>query len=306
VVARARFEESLALARALADRGAEAWALHGLGRIAYFDGDAERAAALGALSLAVAEETGDEWLIAWALHLLGLAAQIAGAFPLAREHYARSLAFRERIGYQEGIAILHFLLGCVAYHEGAIAEAIAHQRDHVRVLRALGYRWQFAMALAAFAGLAAATGAPRCAVRLGSASSALCELHHIPLFPPGQVLLADGLARAREALDADAFAAAWAEGRSLSLEECLAEALDVEPASAAPASPLSPATTHGLTPAERQILRLLARGRTTREIAAELVVAVSTVDRHLTHIYAKLGVRNRAEATAVALQNDLA
>ena len=54
------------------------------------------------------------------------------------------------------------------------------------------------------------------------------------------------------------------------------------------------------------MLRLLATGRTTKEIAAELVVAVSTVDRHITHIYEKLGVRNRAEATAFALTHGLA
>ena len=54
------------------------------------------------------------------------------------------------------------------------------------------------------------------------------------------------------------------------------------------------------------MLRLLAGGRTTKEIAAELVVAVSTVDRHITHIYGKLGVRNRAEATAFALRHGLA
>jgi DNA-binding NarL/FixJ family response regulator len=53
------------------------------------------------------------------------------------------------------------------------------------------------------------------------------------------------------------------------------------------------------------VLRLLSGGRTTKEIAAELVVAVSTVDRHLTHIYGKLGVRNRAEATAISLKHGL-
>ena len=61
-----------------------------------------------------------------------------------------------------------------------------------------------------------------------------------------------------------------------------------------------------LTATEAQVLRLLAGGRTTKEIAGELVVAVSTVDRHLTHIYQKLGVRNRSAATAFALQHGLA
>jgi DNA-binding NarL/FixJ family response regulator len=105
-------------------------------------------------------------------------------------------------------------------------------------------------------------------------------------------------------------AAAWAEGRLLSVEDAVAEALagEVAPPAGVPA-PVRAAQGAGpfadLTTAEVQILRLLAAGRTTREIAAELVVAVSTVDRHITHIYEKLGVRNRAAATAFALTNGL-
>jgi DNA-binding NarL/FixJ family response regulator len=94
------------------------------------------------------------------------------------------------------------------------------------------------------------------------------------------------------------------------LEESIAEAFAVEVRP--PAAPPLPAERPrregpfaGLTPAELQVLRLLSGGRTTREIAAELVVAVSTVDRHLTHIYGKLGVRNRAEATAFSLKHGL-
>jgi DNA-binding CsgD family transcriptional regulator len=52
-----------------------------------------------------------------------------------------------------------------------------------------------------------------------------------------------------------------------------------------------------LTPAEAKIAELVARGRTNREVAAELVVAVHTVESALTRIYAKLGVRSRSELT---------
>jgi DNA-binding NarL/FixJ family response regulator len=58
----------------------------------------------------------------------------------------------------------------------------------------------------------------------------------------------------------------------------------------------------GLSATEAHVLRLLASGRTTKEIAAELVIATSTADRHITHIYNKLGVRNRAEAVVLALK----
>ena len=56
----------------------------------------------------------------------------------------------------------------------------------------------------------------------------------------------------------------------------------------------TPAT---LTITERRIAALVADGRTNREVAAELVVSVHTVEAALTRIYAKLGVRSRTELT---------
>ena len=51
----------------------------------------------------------------------------------------------------------------------------------------------------------------------------------------------------------------------------------------------------GLTPAERRVADLVAEGRTNREVAATLFLGERTVASHLTHIYAKLGVRSRTE-----------
>jgi DNA-binding CsgD family transcriptional regulator len=53
-----------------------------------------------------------------------------------------------------------------------------------------------------------------------------------------------------------------------------------------------------LTPTERRVAELVAEGRTTKEVAAELFVSVKTVEGHLSHVYAKLGVRSRAELAA--------
>ena len=51
---------------------------------------------------------------------------------------------------------------------------------------------------------------------------------------------------------------------------------------------------------ERDILRCLTRGRTNQEIAAELVISLSTVKGHLANLQTKLGVRNRVEIAAWA------
>ncbi|WUV13262.1 LuxR C-terminal-related transcriptional regulator [Amycolatopsis sp. NBC_01488] len=53
-----------------------------------------------------------------------------------------------------------------------------------------------------------------------------------------------------------------------------------------------------LTRRELDVLRLLVRGRTNTEIAAELFVSPGTVKTHVKHVLRKLGVANRAEATS--------
>jgi DNA-binding CsgD family transcriptional regulator len=60
-----------------------------------------------------------------------------------------------------------------------------------------------------------------------------------------------------------------------------------------------------LSPREVEVLRLVASGRTNRQIAASLVISEHTVARHLQNIFAKLGVSSRAAATAFAFEHDL-
>ncbi len=62
---------------------------------------------------------------------------------------------------------------------------------------------------------------------------------------------------------------------------------------------------HGLTRRELEVLQHIAAGETNKAIAAELVLSVRTVDRHVSNIYAKLGVSSRAAATAFAHEHGL-
>jgi DNA-binding NarL/FixJ family response regulator len=63
--------------------------------------------------------------------------------------------------------------------------------------------------------------------------------------------------------------------------------------------------THGLTPRELEVLRLVAAGETNKAIAAQLVLSERTVDRHVSNIFAKLRVSSRAAATAYAYEHQL-
>jgi DNA-binding CsgD family transcriptional regulator len=67
----------------------------------------------------------------------------------------------------------------------------------------------------------------------------------------------------------------------------------------------APARAGGLTPREVEVLRLVAAGKTNRLIALDLYLSEKTVARHVSNIFAKLGVSSRAAATAFAYQHEL-
>jgi DNA-binding CsgD family transcriptional regulator/pimeloyl-ACP methyl ester carboxylesterase len=112
-----------------------------------------------------------------------------------------------------------------------------------------------------------------------------------------------------------AFAERFPHGRFIALPESVAsppfgdpelllEAVE-EFLGVAAASPASAALGVGskLSPREREVLALLADGRTEREIASSLGISPATASRHVANLYAKLGVHRRAEAVAWAIRN---
>jgi DNA-binding NarL/FixJ family response regulator len=68
----------------------------------------------------------------------------------------------------------------------------------------------------------------------------------------------------------------------------------------------APELPDGLTPREAEVLALIAEGLTNAEIADRLVVSAATVKTHVNHIFAKAGVRDRAQAVVYAYANGLA
>ena len=61
----------------------------------------------------------------------------------------------------------------------------------------------------------------------------------------------------------------------------------------------------GLTSREVEVLKLLVRGLSNKEIAAQLVISRKTAGSHVEHIYAKIGVSNRARASLFAMKHGL-
>jgi len=118
------------------------------------------------------------------------------------------------------------------------------------------------------------------------------------------------------ALDAEKLTAAWAEGRALSWEQAIPCALAESGEVAASPARLNGGARPGvgdaavypdrLTAREVEVLRLLAGGKSNREIADALVISYNTVERHISHIFAKTGVANRVEAASYAHRHGLA
>jgi DNA-binding NarL/FixJ family response regulator len=145
-------------------------------------------------------------------------------------------------------------------------------------------------ALAGIARLAAAWGDPRTAARLLGATTG----HRAYRRPDAVDAASRGIADAaalRAALGEEAFAAAWAEGERMSVDEAVAYALALEP-------PPARGRSAALTPREQEVARLIADGMSNREIAAALVIAEPTAERHVANILNKLGFRSRAQVAA--------
>ena len=71
------------------------------------------------------------------------------------------------------------------------------------------------------------------------------------------------------------------------------------------AAPAPVALPAGLTEREVEVLRLIARGRSNRDVAAELVISPKTVWRHVENLYRKIGARSRAAAAVFAMEHGL-
>jgi predicted ATPase/class 3 adenylate cyclase/DNA-binding CsgD family transcriptional regulator len=145
-------------------------------------------------------------------------------------------------------------------------------------------------ALECLAGLVGDAGSHREAARLLGAANTVRQHTGAVRFKVWDDGYAASVARIREALGDNDFDEAWTEGAALSTLEAIAYALRGHGGRKRPS-----AGWDALTPAERDVVRLLSEGLANKDIAARLFVSPRTVQSHLTHVYSKLGVSSRVQ-----------
>ena len=218
------------------------------------------------------------------------------------------MLFKE-IGERGGIAQAFFSLGFLSFSQGDYIVARGRMEESLEILRELDGKWYIAGCLEGVAAVVTAQGEPVRAVWFMSAAQALRETIGTPLPSLLQAMHEFTITSVRTQLGKQAFDAAWAEGRTMTPEQILVNLEPMPkpalttPSSASVASLPSPHA--GLTPREMDVLRLLAQGLTSAQIAKRLVIGLVTVNFHVRSIYSKLGVTSRAAATRYALEHHL-
>jgi predicted ATPase/class 3 adenylate cyclase len=233
-LARSLLEESLALFRELGDTWGIAWSLHDLGEVAAVRGDHAIARARCEQSLTLFRELGDKPGIASSLHNLGLVARDQGDYTLARSLQEESLALRRQAGDKPGIANSLYGLGSVAGRQGDHSAARALLEQSLALQREVGDQRGIAACLEGVARVSSAEGSPERAARLLGAAAARRDAVGASLPPAERAAYERIVATVRAYLEPAVFAAAWAEGQAMSLEQAVAYAVADAPDAAAP------------------------------------------------------------------------
>lgn len=300
-------EECLKLYRELGDQRGIAIAMNGLGHIALSNGDYTRARALGEESLPLLKALGDHWYIAESLYLVAYGCYAQGDYTTARALGEESLTLCREVGDRRAITDLLHALGLFAYKQNDYAAAHTFYQESLAISAEVGEKWVATLCLIGLGEVVAAEGQPACAARMWGAAEILLTVTGASIPPAERATYERSVATVRAQLGEQAFATAWAQGRTMTPGQSISAQVPVTLLTQIPA--VAPSMTIvpplGLTPREMDVLRLLARGMTSVQISEQLTISVLTVNGHIRSIYSKLGVTSRSAATRYALEHRL-
>jgi DNA-binding CsgD family transcriptional regulator len=222
------------------------------------------------------------------------AAERVCAAGLARSHEAGDLW--NQVGLLPKMAILDL-------RAGRVGDAAAHLREALQIAARTGARGDALDGLDRCGYLCAATGRCTEALTMWAASAALFRQQRYPEPLPYARRRQEPLRKARQTLGPARTRAAEERGAAMSLDTAAEYALMLT--APGPQQPQPPPGVEKLSSRERELVTLVAQGRTDAQIAAQLYISIRTVRSHLDRIRDKTGCRRRADLTRLALSAGL-
>jgi predicted ATPase/class 3 adenylate cyclase/DNA-binding CsgD family transcriptional regulator len=299
---------ALALARELGDPAGEAYALYWLGIAAGYVGDFSGAEAWLRQAQRIDQAAISGWI---ARHCTILLAEVLGEIgeaTEARRYCADALALAREAGalYDQGVSLLTMAqLDCSA---GRLAEARAHLRETMELYAQTGASLLLINCLELCVDLCAATRRWREAITVRAAWEAVRRAAWIRGEGQADELASEEefqkpLGQAREALGPTLGRAA--EERGAAMTPAAAAEYVLLLVTGEPGEPAAGPARPRLSTRERELVTLVAQGRTNAQIAAQLSISVRAVGSRLDRIRARTGCQRRADLTRLALQADL-
>ena len=251
-------------------------------------------------AVAAARAQGNPWLIAYALWVRG------SVYARVDPEHALT-AWREGLDFVRAHRI-HFFEGFIARDAALLKlvdadpeEALALFDAAIDSFRQAGNVAQLTITLASVTALFERIDSPEVASKLyGAITCQPGSEHHVPDLP-------EVAGRLSSKLGSERFDECASSGAIMDLIETAHYAREqIQLARAQLATRATrPGHPDGLSRREVEVLRLLAEGLTTREMADRLYISPKTADHHIQHIYTKIGVSNRASAALWAVQHDV-
>jgi predicted ATPase/DNA-binding CsgD family transcriptional regulator/transcriptional regulator with XRE-family HTH domain len=315
--AREVLKEALALARQRQDPTAIAEASTYLGHATVVGGNIEEGTQWLREAVRRWEALDDPHGLGEALFYLGYAADVMGDVTAAEAHYTAALSGLGNAGNAQHAGFVHSYFGVVEWRRGNLLRAVTQIEAVLTTSVNLQDRWLLSFAAQATAVLVGSHAQTAGWARLLGAADALAQATGGATFGWEHLPGAHDAAGLREHLVREGeWGAAYHEGWALPfgevaalalrlLEEVATPASGAEAVSAAVTRTAAPRRESLLTEREREVLRLVARGLSSKVIGRELFISERTVAQHLTTIFNKLGASTRAQAVAVAAQRGL-
>ena len=290
---------SLAMARELGYPAGEAFALVDLSIAADYVGDLDGAVRLARQAEQIPADI-PGWRARVCSYLLTTWLIASGDLAAAERVCVPALARCQDAGDLWNQAALLTQMAELDLRAGRTGDAAAHLREGLQISLRTGDWWELFTGLECCGYLSAATGHRAEALTVWAASAALSGHEGFVVEGAPQTRRwQEALREARQALGPDRARAAEDRGAAMSLATAAEYALMLTAS-----GPQQPKTTPGLgklSARERELVTLVAQGRTNAQIAAQLYISIRTVGSHLDRIRDKTGCRRRADLTRLAL-----